>query len=133
VDGAPARAFHAFASSAELLAWVRAVSNGEQVQHAAGMLTLVLERGSFLDVELVGYEYAYDVAPAARLNHVRMALAQRTSNAAGLLVSIYQGWVTDGMLPLRAGTWNGFVVRALAAADEQLDLAALFESATRTT
>ena len=91
-----------FADVESLYVWLKSLESGECAP-VGEREELVLEPGGFIEAELAGFEYAHEEdGKFYRLNFVRVGKASPSKNASGLVVSKHVGWVTDGLLLLRA-------------------------------
>ena len=123
----PGRKFYLFPTAEALYVWTCALEKGEQMQ-IEGIEELLLEPGGFIEAELRGFEYSYEGGQKfRRLDLVRLGKAQKPKNASGLLVTIHSGWVSGGLLPLRAYTDSDIEVRLLSKEEARLDLPLLFK------
>ena len=128
--GSAGKKVYLFPNSGALALWMRAIEAGEHVQ-VPNIVELVLDADSFIEAEMMGFEYSYEEEgrPPRRLDLVRLGLAQQPKNAAGLSVSIHTGWVSGGLLPLREHQDAGMCVAPLSPQDAKIDLALLFRDA----
>lgn len=128
--GAEARKVYLFPSSTALAVWMQAMEAGEHVQ-VPSIEELVLEPDSFIEAEMMGFEYSYEEpGRPRRLDLVRLGLAQQPKNASGLLVSTHAGWVSGGLLPLREHNGTDMRVEILGHdSPGRLDLSLLFKDA----
>jgi hypothetical protein len=127
-ESSAGRKFFLFPSPEALYVWATALEKNEQVV-IEGIDELVLEQGSFIEVELTGFEYVYDSDSSLkhkRLDRIRLGLAQQPKNAAGLQVSTHAGWVTGNLMPLKRYSDPDIDVTLIDQAEAKLDLAALF-------
>jgi hypothetical protein len=124
----PGKKLYLFPSSEALYVWLCAAERKEQVE-VPGIEELVLEPGGFIEAELRGFDYAYEGGQRfRRLDYVRLGKATHPRNAAGFLVTVHQGWVSGGLLPMKDCSDIDMDVRLLSADDPgRLDLAALFK------
>jgi hypothetical protein len=126
--GCPGKTFVLFPDPTSLYVWACSLEKGEQVQ-VDGKQELVLDQGSFIEAELVGFEYIYDSTTSMdhkRMDLVRLGKANLPQNAAGLQVSTYEGWVLGSMLPMKRYTDTNIDVVPLEADEARIDLPALF-------
>lgn len=126
--GSEGKKFSLFPSQEALYVWACALEKGETVQ-IDGIEDLVLDQGSFIEAELIAFEYIYDSKTSMknkRLDFVRMGKANKPANAAGLQVSTHSGWVTGNMFPMKQYSDAHIDVKPIAQADAELDLSKLF-------
>lgn len=109
-----------------LYVWCCALERGEAVQ-VGEIEELVLEPGGFIEAELMGFEYAHEGRQKfRRCDLIRFGKAQQPQNSSGLLVTIHQGWVSGGLLPMKAYSDADIEVRPIHDSESRLDLRALF-------
>ena len=90
-----------FSSSESLYVWMCALEKGEHLE-IIDVEELLLEPGSFIEAELLGFEYTYeDNRKFRRLDLVRLGLASYPQNASGMVVTLHTGWVSGGLLPMK--------------------------------
>lgn len=119
-----------FPSAEALYVWSCAIERKEHVQ-VDGIEEIVMEPGSFIEAELLGFEYSYESGQKfKRFNLIRLGHAQHPQNASGLLVTIHAGWVMGGMLPMRSYSDSDIEVRVLQSGEGKLELPTLFDDAS---
>lgn len=133
LSGSEGKKIYLFPNAGALALWMQAMEVGEHVV-VPNIVELVLEPDSFIEAELMGFEYSYegDDKPPRRLDLVRLGLAQQPKNAAGLLVSVHTGWVSGGLFPMREHVGPDMQVSVLNADEARIDLGLLFKDAETT-
>ena len=100
--GSSGKKIYMFSNSESLYVWLKSLEADEQVV-VPDLEELLLEPGGFMEVELLGFEYAFEVKDRFhRLDVVRIGKAMPSRNAAGLVVTVHGGWVNSGLLPLKS-------------------------------
>lgn len=123
--GSNGKKFYLFPSAEALYVWACAIEADEHVQ-VPEIKELLLEPGGFIESELMGFEYDYDKNRYKRFDLVRLAKAQQTSNASGMLVTVHSGWVIGGLLPMKNYSDTDITVKVLESDEGILDFAVLF-------
>ena len=123
--GSSGKKIYLFPTPEALYVWLCAMEHGEQIT-VPDIVELLLEPNGFIEAELRGYEYSYEDGGCRRLDFVRLGLAQQPKNASGLLVTTHSGWVSGGLLPLRAYEDADINVSLLPASEARLQLRVLF-------
>ena len=120
--GSSGRKIYLFSSAESLYVWLTGLENDEHLV-VPDLDELLLEPGGFIEVELLGYEYAYeDGSHFHRLNFVRLGKAMPSKNAGGLVVTFHSGWVTTGLLPMKRYSDVDIDVMPLAEGESKIDL-----------
>jgi hypothetical protein len=116
-----------FPTSEALYVWLCSMEQGEQ-SVIPELNEILLEPGDFIEAELRGFEYSYeDNQRHKRLDLIRLGLAQKSKNSAGLSVTVHTGWVSGGLLPMRRYVDNDIEVVPIDDAEARLDLPSLFK------
>lgn len=97
-----------FNSAEALFAWTvkDGIDNSEVVE-------LTLRPQDFLDVEMIGYEYANDGFRLRCFNLINAAYGRETENDSGHVVSKRLCWVSDAIFPMKEMSSGSLTIRKL--------------------
>lgn len=127
-EGSPGRTLFLFGDAESAYVWLsEAYEDPTVVDRIPDVERVVLLPGEFIEAEWRGCEYAYDGPRHTRVDFVRMAKAQPTQNASGMLVSIHYGWLADCIIPFFEYRDDDIVATPLPDGEGKLDLALLFK------
>lgn len=87
---------------------------------------VILRPHEFIEAEWCGCEYVFNGNDHNRMDFIRFAKAHRPENSAGLVASIYFGWLPRGVMPFNDYVDDEIVVKRLVG-NNRIDLRALFK------